>query len=763
MTLPNTTYHIHIQGIVQGVGFRPFVYKLAKEMNLKGWVMNTNDGVHITFNANRDWAETFFHRIKEEKPEISFITDSRLSEKPYEAFNAFNIIQSNDLGIKNLLISPDFGLCKDCKREIYNQKSRRFQYSFTSCTNCGPRYSIIRKLPYDRNKTTMNDIRLCPSCQEEFHNPADRRYYHQTNSCQLCPVLMRVFEQKQEIQITNQNQILDYIVEKWEEGKIVGIKGTGGFLITCDAANHDTIARLRHRKNRPTKPFALMYHDKYILAEDTEMDISAAEELESLASPIVLFSLKDDRMTDLATEIIAPHLFQIGVMQPYTPLFELLMRKYQKPIIATSGNKSGSTIIYKDEQAIDNLSELCDSVVIHNREIVVPQDDSVVKYSPVKRNRIIIRRSRGFAPSYVQKIKNDLPDITILCMGASLKSTFTLLHNRNIFVSQYLGDTEDYEAQKNFMVTLKNLLNIMDAKPEFIVTDTHPNYFSTQYGQELASKYNIKNISIQHHEAHFWAVLAENDLLQETSVAGVVWDGTGLGRDGHIWGGEIFIYTDGSMDRIDHLDYFNFILGDKMAKEPRISALSILGQNEFLKDKFTTEEWKIYGNLLCDNQLKSSSAGRLFDAAAQLILGIDIQSYEGEAAMRLENSAYKYFRKYGITTFYSYLKEGFIPDNFPLYVLSQIIGEVNKGYDPEFMAAKFHITLAHYINNKIRMTNVKKITFSGGVFQNGWLVDLLHLFLEPDYELYFHKHISPNDESISFGQLHGFLSNIIHH
>jgi hydrogenase maturation protein HypF len=546
-------------------------------------------------------------------------------------------------------------------------------------------------------------------------------------------------------------------VQRWKEGKIVAIKGIGGYLITCDASNSESIKRLRQLKNRPTKPFALMYHNIFDLAEDVELDISGAEELKSSPSPIVLLSVKEDRMTALAMAEIAPNLGQLGVMLPYTPLYKLLMQAFHKPILATSGNKSGATIIYDDKEAIKNLSEISDGIVLNNRDIVIPQDDSVIKFTTIKRNRIIIRRSRGLAPSYLQNIGVELPEETFLCMGASLKSTFTLLHNKNIFVSQFLGDTEDLQAQENYRNTLNHLINLMDVRLDHIAIDAHPNYFSSQFGLELADKLKIGVSKIQHHEAHFWAVLAENGLLKVDDVLGVIWDGTGLGSDGHIWGGEFFIYSNYTITREEHLDYFNFILGDKMPREPRISALSIIGHHEFLKNKFTAEEWNIYRKILANNQLKTSSVGRLFDGAASIILGTNFQSYEGEAAMQLEHSAYKYFKKYGITTFYSYLEDAFIPKDFPKLLLTKIAEDFNKGFDPEFLAAKFHITMAHYINNIIRKKGIYRVAFSGGVFQNGWLVDLIHLFLEPDFELYFHKNLSPNDEGVSFGQLIGHL------
>lgn len=747
------TFHIHIQGIVQGVGFRPFVYKLAAEMGLSGWVNNTSDGVHIRLTTQPRTADLFLKRVLAEKPQFAVITRYDIKEVGFEPFQEFEIVRSEDAGDTRLLVTPDFAMCPECKDELYDTSNRRYLYPFITCTNCGPRYSIIKSLPYDRPTTTMAPFQMCPACQAEYDDPLDRRYYSQTNSCPDCAVELALWQHGQFFPAGDE---IGRVVQAWKEGKIVAIKGIGGYLLTCDATNASTIKRLRKLKQRPTKPFALMYPDTALLDRDLQADVTPLDELQSVSSPIVLLPLKKGREnhSDVALGEIAPGLSRIGVMLPYTPLYDLLLRRFEKPIIATSGNISGSVIIYNDEQAIKYLSKIADLILLNNREIVLAQDDSVVQYSLVHQQKIILRRSRGLAPSFLYTSSSPLPDKTILSLGAMLKSTFALLHSSNILVSQYLGNTDVLDAQENYEKTLKHLLAMFQASPEWIAVDKHPKYYTTELGRNLARQFRATLLEVQHHKAHFWALLGEHDLLMtDEKILGVIWDGTGYGDDGQIWGGEFFLYADGKMTRVAHLEYYNFILGDKMPREPRISALAISGGDTRLMPKFTEEEWRIYQKLLSqDNNLQSSSVGRLFDAAASIILNIDRQSYEGEAAILLESAAAQYFRENAPDASFSYLS-GRLPVHLPEFLVSALLKDKASNHAPEYLAAKFHTSLAHYISLVARKAGAKKVGFSGGVFQNAWLVDLVYLFMAKDFELFFHKNLSPNDEAVSFGQL----------
>lgn len=749
------TWHIHIEGQVQGVGFRPFVYQLARKIGLNGWVNNTVDGVHVSFNADQATALAFKRQLEEQAPRLSKITSSELTQIPQTFFDNFQIIHSNDEGAPKLLLTPDFAICSDCRSELHNPLNRRFAYPFITCTNCGPRFSIIRQLPYDRPRTTMDAFPMCDDCMEEYQNPEDRRYYSQTNSCETCGIQLSLFDAAGKQLDLPSDAIIDQVVRLWEAGNIVAIKGIGGYLLTCDAQHSEAIKELRHRKFRPSKPFALMVPRGDISAH-FQLTEEMWKELQNEVSPIILLEQKES--ADILEEI-APGLDQIGVMVPYTPLYELLIQRFGKAIVATSGNISQSPIVFEDSKALTELSKVADYLLVNNREIVIPQDDSVIRYSPFYRQRIILRRSRGLAPTYINPhIK--WSDQKTLGMGAMLKSSFSLIHQGNVYISQYLGNLEHFDTLQHYQKTLQHFLTLFHFQPSKILCDQHPGYASTQYGQALAEEQKVPVQMIQHHLAHFGAILGEHNLLEaSTPILGVIWDGTGLGDDGQIWGGEFFLYRNRTFERSSHFEYFDFILGDKMPKEPRISALSacwgIHGAEVHLESKFTSTEWKIYQKLLQrDSRLKTSSVGRLFDAVAALLNLADTQTYEGEAAMRLEAIATSYFRQSGLdmNEWYSSVDQ-FENVVSTKAILRGILSDLEEGKASDFIAAKFHFSLIQLLKQLANNLNVKQIAFSGGVFQNGLLIDLIQHHLGDHYTLYFHQQLSPNDENISFGQL----------
>jgi hydrogenase maturation protein HypF len=753
------TWHIHITGQVQGVGFRPFVYKLALKLNLNGWVNNTLDGVHIEVNAQESQVRNFLEMILGQAPVLARITGYSLRETEPKMFQAFEIVSSEVHGEANLLLTPDVALCPDCRRELKTASDRRYGYPFITCTNCGPRFSIIRTLPYDRPRTTMAPFVMCSPCDKEYNNPLDRRHFSQTNSCPNCPVELSLF-QYGKLKTRDQQEAVQQTLAAWKEGKIVAIKGIGGYLLTCDATREDTISRLRERKFRPTKPFALMYPDLATVAGDVLLREEEARELEGQAAPILLLDLKEKPASGICAAQLAPGLDQIGLMLPYAPLFELLLSRFGKPIVATSANRSSAPIVYRDEEALKELSELADLVLMNNREIVIPQDDSVCRYAPVSGKRIIIRRSRGWAPTY---IKPDIPwpEQAILATGAMLKSTFSLLCHQNAYISQYLGDLQNFETEESYRHTVEHFFSVFRKKPEIILVDKHPQYPSTVFGESLADSMEVNLVKVQHHLAHFGAVLAENDLLHASeAVLGVIWDGTGLGNDKNIWGGEFFHYEDYLFKRYNHLAYFPAILGDKMPREPRISALATCYEMDeakaLLKRKFSDVEWSLYTRMLEQHTgLMNSSMGRLFDAVTSLLGIMDKSSYEGEAAMLLEQEAWRYVRKHGLTFSESYLHpEDFPAEAFPLQkILRGILKDIQEKREISFIAGKFHYSLVKGMEYLAREGGFRKIAFSGGVFQNALLVDLIEAHLGEAFELYFHRELSPNDESVSFGQL----------
>ncbi|HKK78203.1 MAG TPA: Sua5/YciO/YrdC/YwlC family protein, partial [Phaeodactylibacter sp.] len=532
-------------------------------------------------------------------------------------------------------------------------------------------------------------------------------------------------------------------------------KGVGGYLLTCNGEDKEAIQKLRERKRRPSKPLALMYHDLLILAEDLEVGAADMVALQSSVAPIMLLTLKADPLSAIPFGEIAPGLSRVGAMLPYTPLYDLLLRQFGRPIVATSGNLSGSPIIYENDKAVEYLSPIADLILGNNRDIVAPQDDSVLIHTPMQRQPIVMRRSRGLAPNTLQQIG----EATLLATGASLKSSFAYAANRNVYLSQYLGDTENYESQRSYERVLQHFLQLFGKQPEAIACDLHPAYFSTQKAEALAKAWEAPLVKVQHHVAHFYALLGEHQLLDDPlPTLGFIWDGTGLGDDGQIWGGECFIYENGLVHRYNHIDYFDFILGDKMPKEPRISALAIAHTlpeaQSLLTSLFTDAEWGIYNKLLRQgNHLQSSSVGRLFDAAAAMLLDMGRQTYEGEAAMRLEAQAHHYFRQNFPKRELSYLYERPMPAHLPRFLLQQLLKGKAEGVETPVLAARFHLTLADYVGRVAEQAAVERLGFSGGVFQNAWLVDLIQRFWKDRFELYFHSSMPPNDENVAFGQL----------
>lgn len=753
------TYHIHIKGQVQGVGFRPYVFRLAQQFELEGWVNNATDGVHVMFNADYDKAKLFYETLIQQKPVLARILAHHMQETAPQFFDNFQIISSDEQTIPDLLLTPDFTLCNDCRTELHELTNRRFEYPFITCTNCGPRFSIVQKLPYDRERTTMQDFIMCPTCKTEYHNVYNRRYFSQTNSCPTCGIQLQLFDNEQRI-LENP---LETTIELLQNGKIGAIKGIGGYLLICDATNAEAIQRLRERKHRPTKPLALLYPSMTVLEKDVKLRDSEQALLQNPAAPIVLLQLKDEISSGILVDLIAPGLRQIGVMLPYAPLFELIINKIDKPLVATSGNRSGSPVIFEDAKALHALLNIADFSLVNNRKIEVPQDDSVLRLSNYYQQPIMMRRSRGYAPTFLnQAITDYFSDKTrsALAMGANLKSTFSLLHQGNVYASQFLGDLDSFESQQSYEHTLQHFLQLFDNQPKKIIVDKHPAYFSTQLGERLAQEWNIPIVKVQHHQAHALAVLGENYLLDcKEPVLNIIWDGTGYGDDGQVWGGEFFYYKNHEFSRAYHFDYFPFILGDKMPREPRISALcltyGLAEANEIMKPKFSTTEWNLYQKLLQKPAiLKTSSVGRLFDGVASLLGLADKVSYEGEAAMYLEALAKPWFDKNGLHLIKHYIpdeiNDGIISTNL---LINNLLSDLQRGKTADYIAAKFHVLLIHIIQKVAHATDCRKLAFSGGVFQNELLIDLLIHYLQGEFELYFHQQLSPNDENISFGQI----------
>lgn len=760
MNTAEHTYHIHLQGQVQGVGFRPFVYKLALEHGLHGWVNNDADGVHIEINVEEEaHARLFFTAVQQQAPALAHITHARMWRTQEAHYCDFRIVHSAATTEAQLLLTPDIALCMPCRQELADAQNRRSGYAFITCTLCGPRYSIITRLPYDRPHTAMHAFPMCPECQAEYNDPLNRRYYSQTNSCPACGITLQWYEPEQGVQNHSADECLTQAADHILSGKIVAIKGVGGFLLCCDATNEQALQTLRQRKHRPSKPLALLYPSVDALAQDALLTPHQICELQGAASPIVLAEFKKTTAHPLCLPLIAPGQRHLGAMIPYAPLLELLMRRLPYPIVATSGNVSNAPIVFDNDTALRELPAIADAVLLHNRDIVTPLDDSVARFSPVAGRRILLRRARGLAPTLVLP-GFPAPAATVLGMGAMMKSAFAMAHRGNLYLSQYLGNLENFDTERNFQAALQHLLALFEAKPQYVVADLHPDYYSTRLGQALAEEWGAVLLQVQHHKAHFAAILAEHDLLRHNEpVLGVIWDGLGLGEDGHIWGGEFFRYHEKQITRIGQLEYFPYLLGDKMSREPRIAALAacrhILPQVQpLLQGHFTKIEWQAYQQLLSQpSPLQCSSVGRLFDAAAALTGLMAKSSYEGEAAMLLENAAWEYFRQHGLEAFWNLTSSLESHQLTAADLLLPIVQGKLKGEEAPRLAARFHAQLVQWIAEKAGISNCRRIAFSGGVFQNALLVDLCIARLGAAYELYFHDKVSPNDENIALGQI----------
>ena len=723
------------------------------QYGLTGTVANSTDGVHILINADDQQIEKFYEEIQIQAPSNSIITEIVTEKTNFISFTGFSIIHSKWEAVPDLLITPDIALCDECRKEILDTHNRRKAYPFTTCLHCGPRYSIISALPYDRENTTMAEMKMCDRCAEEYHNIQNRRHYSQTNSCTDCAIAMHLYESPDKDSVDNQQDIINKLTEYLSAGKIAAVKGIGGYLILCDAGNEETLRMLRTRKHRPNKPFAVLYPDIEKATADLHIDNIESAALKSTVAPIVLCRLKEKNSSGICRNLIAPRLDKIGIMLPYSPLLQLISTAFGKALVATSANLSGSPIIYKDEQALTDLWDIADIILTYDREIVVPQDDSVWQYTK-NGQRIVLRRSRGMAPDYYPHQLNWTNE-HLLALGADMKSAFALHCNDKVYISQYLGDQGDYQSQQSYTETLDHLLRLFNINPSVILADAHPGYNTHAKGKELSIAANAPFETIQHHKAHFAAVLSENNLLNnDSSVLGFIWDGTGYGDDNQIWGGEVFRYDQGELERILFLDYFPQILGDKMSREPRLSAISLLKDHpkstDMLSHYFSAMEWDYYQKMLSkEDHLLTSSMGRLMDGIAALLGICVLNTYEGQAAMELEVLARGYSED--VTEYYPLPVRYNRIDWRPM--LDEMISDITDKKEKGFIAKKFYASLVRLVEQVSDIFDINNLAFSGGVFQNALLVEMISDGLSGSKDIYFHQQLSPNDECIALGQL----------
>ncbi|TWI95876.1 hydrogenase maturation protein HypF [Mucilaginibacter frigoritolerans] len=752
------TFYIHIDGNIESAEFLPLVYCVAKEMRVTGYVRNVDRGAEIFFNTSSLLgASEFLQKIKQGAPYVE-ITSSKFKKIQEHHFSDFNIYNEDD-GREpvHALIPADIAICNNCKDELHNSNNRRYHYPFVACPDCGPRYAILKKLPFDRRTTSLNNFSMCEACFNEYNQVNNRRFFSEINSCADCGIKLSILCSDLSILSRNIEIVFSLIKHFLNQGKILAVKGIGGYVLICDASNPDAIALLRKRKHCPTKPFALLYPD--IKALENNFEISEQEKylLQSNASPALLLYPKQSSANNVALSYIAPKLNRTEVMLPDNALFELISHEFGKPLVIAGANISGSPVIYKDEDATLYLFDVVDFIVSHNLDIVVPQDKSIMQFSKYENQSIILKRSLGMAPSFAHyKSKSNY---CILATGASLESSFTLAYMDDTFISQYLGNGESYEAQLMYKHTLEHLLALYEVKPDVIIADKNAEYFAHQYATELAEKYGTEVKFVQHHEAHFAAVLAENRLLHSNKpVLGVIWDSGGLGYDDNIWGGEFFKYENNEMMRCFHIDYFPAVKSDKPIPEPRLAALCTAGyvwpQKDLWQNKFTSSELSKYISLALNAATFSSSLNSIFDAVASLLNLCDIQTYSGEVAGYLQVLAEEYVEENGFVMDESYFKADaqFYP--IPTALLMQsVITDIQADLDRSYIAAKFYYSIVSLIGKVAQRTHINDICFSGDVFQNALLVDWIQEEYQDKYQLYFHINLSPNNENISFGQM----------
>jgi len=755
---------ISVRGIVQGVGFRPFVYGLAVEHNLKGWVCNTSEDVKIEVEGVAEAIEQFERELETKAPPLTHIENVTIEHHPPIGYKNFEIRHSQAQEGKYQLISPDVATCQACLVELLNPEGRRYRYPFTNCTNCGPRFTIIEDMPYDRPKTTMRYFQMCPQCQAEYDNPLDRRFHAQPNACPKCGPQVELVDNQGNL-ITESNPIAA-ASQLLKEGKIVAIKGLGGFLMACDATNDTVVKTLRQRKKRPSKPLAIMVTT--VDEAKRHCYVSPEEEnlLTSPQSPIVLMRWREDSSVSLE---VAPNLQFLGIMLPYTPLHHILLRDTGLPLVMTSGNLSEEPIARDNDEALRRLSGIADYFLIHNRDIYSRYDDSV---AIVERGTSqLVRRARSYAP---YPIRLSFEAKQVLGCGAEEKNTFCLTKDNYAFLSQHIGDMENMETLEHFDSTISLYKRLFHIEPEVIAHDLHPDYLATKYAQELGES-SIKLIPVQHHHAHIASCLADNGL--ESTVIGVAFDGTGMGADGNIWGGEFLVADYRNFRRAGHLEYLPLPGGDAAIKRPRRTAigyiLTLLGENALnavIASKAKQSQLASIGQVteveveIIKRQIErkinsplSSSMGRLFDAISAL-LGIRGEiDYEGQAAVELEMAAYEEDNAHAQESYpYRIVEEGIrivrLRD-----LLSAVIEDLHQGISKERISVKFHNTVAQMINEMCHLiadeTGVNQVALSGGVFQNRLLLRKAVSLLESSgFQVFTHRQVPCNDGGISLGQ-----------
>jgi len=758
------TYRVNITGTVQGVGFRPFIYALAQRYLVTGTVSNNSKGVEILLNTDTLTLKQFLTAIEYETPLLASIDTIKHEALPYQPFDDFQIIETKEAGEVTVNIPPDVSICSECKKELFDPSNRRYGYPFITCTNCGIRYSIIYALPYDRVNTSMKFFDMCQTCEEEYNNPLNRRYHAQPIGCWKCGPKLEILDNEGESVPIPDTKLLNVTTNLLLEGNIIAVKGVGGYHLMCDATNEESIQKLRERKQRPTKPFAVMVRDMEMAKKLGEINELEKKLLTSKERPIVLLQSKDKHV-GLPLQV-APNISRIGLFLPYTPLHLLILDKLQRPLVATSANVTDEPICTNLED-LEKLQGVYDYVLEHNRDIVNGCDDSVVMV--VGGQQVILRRARGYAPVSI-KLPFELKH-NVLALGANQKSTIAIGFDNQVILSPHIGDLDSIGSVEYYKKNIKTLEKMYNFKADVIAHDKHPQYESTKVAKELvlrqaqepsvqeAQKTSMQEtqepnkpsvtelVEVQHHHAHILGVMAEKQITGK--VFGVAFDGTGYGDDGKLWGGEFMVCDYEGYERVAHLNYFKLLGGAKAIKEPRRVALSLLfdlfGEDTLTLNNPTTQvfsitELKTYFIAWQKglNAPESSSVGRLFDAVASLLGICQVMSFEGESGMLLEE-----LYDSSIVGHYNFGYEDGKIDVLPMLV------EMLAENETTIVVSKFFHSLVEMIAVVYAPYDLP-LVLSGGVFQNRVLLGLV---LERFPEAIISNAIPPNDGGIALGQI----------
>ena len=770
---------VNVEGTVQGVGFRPFVYRLARELELTGWVQNARNGVLIEVEGDSPAIETFLQRLQADAPVTASIETMSVRVIPMLGDTGFSIGQGPESGQRALVIPPDLATCADCLQELMNRHDRRFGYPFLTCTQCGPRYSLLTAIPYERSNTTMAGFDLCPACRTEYSTESDRRFHAEPIACPKCGPRLCLWDE-QGHEIAGPEEALQQVHVMLDQGLIVAVKGLGGFQLWVDAKSEEAVRRLRDRKRRPEKPFGVLFPSIDAIRDYCLLSSEEEALLRSPQAPIVLARKRRD--ASLA-DAVAPGNPYLGVMLPATPLHHLSMALLQRPMVATSGNRSEEPIVADEREALVRLKGIADALLVHDRPIARPVDDSVVlvvertpenneggEPDKAKAERIILRRARGYVPQAI-RWGDDSSDGKgqgpILAVGGQLKNTVALLRGNRVVLSQHLGDLSTLEVDAAFRQAVEDLQRLLQVEPQAIACDLHPDYRSTSFARELAATLSVPLIPVQHHHAHVASCMAEHQLDGE--VLGIAWDGAGYGGDGQVWGGEFLIASYRQFTRFASLKPFRLLGGEAAMKEPGRSAAAVLwelmGEEMLSYDlpfwKMTDDQRAQLANLLRSGVASpwTTSMGRLFDAVASLTGLCHQTSFEGQAAMAVQFAAEQEAVAGEVTV------EGYPMDLVPSRssdpqwmidwrpMVSAILGDLRRGISPDKIALRFHVGLAEATVRLTQAVGLPRVVLTGGCFQNWLLLSLARRRLEEaGFAVYSHALVPPNDGGLSLGQ-----------